>query len=87
MVLSIETTLPHGRGYIKLEDTVAVTDTGRGAFGDSASAGTGAERPSDPAGRGDLRHAGGHDGSLSGQATSARTAHGRIGLDAIRRSA
>jgi Xaa-Pro aminopeptidase len=34
MVLSIETTLPHRRGYIKLEDTVAVTATGWEAFGD-----------------------------------------------------
>ena len=35
MVLSIETTLPHPRrGYIKLEDTVAVTDSGWEAFGD-----------------------------------------------------
>ena len=37
MVLSIETTLPHPRrGYIKIEDTVAVTDTGWEAFGDGA---------------------------------------------------
>jgi Xaa-Pro aminopeptidase len=35
MVLSIETTLLHPRrGFIKLEDTVAVTDTGWDAFGD-----------------------------------------------------
>ncbi len=35
MVLSIETTLPHPRrGYIKIEDTVAVTETGWEAFGD-----------------------------------------------------
>ena len=35
MVLSIETTLPHPRrGFIKLEDTVAVTDTGCRGFGD-----------------------------------------------------
>jgi Xaa-Pro aminopeptidase len=35
MVISIETTLPHPRrGYIKLEDTVAVTDDGWEAFGD-----------------------------------------------------
>ena len=35
MVLSIETTLPHPkRGYIKLEDTVAVTATGCDGFGD-----------------------------------------------------
>ena len=37
MVLSIETTLPHPRrGYIKIEDTVAVTETGWEAFGDGA---------------------------------------------------
>lgn len=36
MVISIETTLPHPqRGYVKLEDTVAVTKTGYEAFGDS----------------------------------------------------
>jgi Xaa-Pro aminopeptidase len=35
MVLSIETTLKHRRGYIKLEDTLAVTETGYEAFGDS----------------------------------------------------
>jgi Xaa-Pro aminopeptidase len=35
MVISIETTLPHPRrGFIKLEDTVAVSDTGWEAFGD-----------------------------------------------------
>jgi Xaa-Pro aminopeptidase len=34
MVLSIETTLPHRRGYIKLEDTVVVTADGWEAFGD-----------------------------------------------------
>ena len=35
MVLSIETALPHPRrGFIKLEDTVAVTETGWQAFGD-----------------------------------------------------
>ena len=35
MVLSIETTLPHPRrGFIKIEDTVAVTETGWEAFGD-----------------------------------------------------
>jgi Xaa-Pro aminopeptidase len=35
MVLSIETTLPHPRrGFVKLEDTVAVTDGGWEAFGD-----------------------------------------------------
>lgn len=37
MVLSIETTLPHKRrGFIKLEDTIAVTSTGYQAFGDDA---------------------------------------------------
>jgi len=37
MVLSIETTLPHPRrGYIKIEDTVAVTEEGWEAFGDGA---------------------------------------------------
>jgi Xaa-Pro aminopeptidase len=36
MVISIETTLPHPRrGFIKLEDTVAVTETGWEAYGDS----------------------------------------------------
>jgi Xaa-Pro aminopeptidase len=36
MVISIETTLPHPRrGFIKLEDTVAVTDTGWEAYGDT----------------------------------------------------
>ena len=36
MVVSIETTLPHPkRGYIKLEDTLAVTATGFEAFGDA----------------------------------------------------
>lgn len=34
MVLSIETTLPHRRGFIKLEDTVAVTEQGWEGFGD-----------------------------------------------------
>ncbi len=34
MVLSIETTHPHRRGFIKLEDTVVVTPTGWEAFGD-----------------------------------------------------
>jgi Xaa-Pro aminopeptidase len=35
MVLSIETTLGHPRrGFIKLEDTVAVTDAGYEAYGD-----------------------------------------------------
>ena len=37
MVISIETTLMHSeRGFIKLEDTVAVTDTGWESYGDSA---------------------------------------------------
>lgn len=37
MVISIETTLPHPRrGLIKLEDTIAVTETGWEAFGDGA---------------------------------------------------
>ena len=36
MVISIETTLLHPRrGFIKLEDTVAVTDTGWEGFGDT----------------------------------------------------
>jgi Xaa-Pro aminopeptidase len=36
MVVSIETTLPHPkRGYVKLEDTVAVTATGFEPFGDA----------------------------------------------------
>ena len=36
MVLSIETTLTHlKRGFIKLEDTVVVTETGWTAFGDA----------------------------------------------------
>ncbi len=35
MVISIETTIAHPRrGFIKLEDTVAVTDDGWEAFGD-----------------------------------------------------
>jgi Xaa-Pro aminopeptidase len=35
MVISIETTIAHPRrGFIKLEDTVAVTDQGCEAFGD-----------------------------------------------------
>ena len=34
-IISIETTMPHPkRGYIKLEDTVCVTETGYAAFGD-----------------------------------------------------
>jgi Xaa-Pro aminopeptidase len=37
MVVSIETTLLHPRrGVIKLEDTVAVTETGWEAYGDQA---------------------------------------------------
>ncbi|MBR0784766.1 M24 family metallopeptidase [Bradyrhizobium iriomotense] len=37
MIISIETTLPHKRrGFIKLEDTIAVTADGYQAFGDSA---------------------------------------------------
>ena len=37
MVLSIETTLSHPtRGFIKLEDTIVVTDDGHEAFGDDA---------------------------------------------------
>ena len=37
MVVSIETTLQHPRrGFIKLEDTVAVTDTGHEVYGDRA---------------------------------------------------
>ena len=36
MVVSIETTMKHPRrGFIKLEDTVAVTETGFEAFGDT----------------------------------------------------
>ena len=37
MVISVETTMLHPRrGFIKLEDTVAVTDTGRDLFGPQA---------------------------------------------------
>jgi Xaa-Pro aminopeptidase len=37
MIISIETTLPHARrGFIKLEDTIAVTPDGYQAFGDGA---------------------------------------------------
>ena len=37
MVISIETTMNHPkRGFIKLEDTVAVTDDGHQGFGDGA---------------------------------------------------
>jgi Xaa-Pro aminopeptidase len=36
MVISIETTMLHPkRGFIKLEDTVVVTETGCDGFGDS----------------------------------------------------
>jgi Xaa-Pro aminopeptidase len=47
MVISVETTLQHPRrGFIKLEDTVAVTDTGHEVYGEGARgwnrAGTGA---------------------------------------------
>jgi Xaa-Pro aminopeptidase len=36
MVISIETTLPHPRrGFVKIEDTIAVTDSGWEAFGDT----------------------------------------------------
>ena len=36
MVISVETTLKHPtRGFIKLEDTVAVTENGFEAFGDT----------------------------------------------------
>ena len=36
MVVSMETTMKHPRrGFIKLEDTVAVTENGFEAFGDS----------------------------------------------------
>ena len=37
MIVSIETTMNHPRrGFIKLEDTVAVTDDGWQGFGDTA---------------------------------------------------
>ncbi len=37
MILSIETTMPHPRrGYIKIEDTIVVTETGYEALGDGA---------------------------------------------------
>ncbi len=37
MVISVETTLKHpGRGFIKLEDTVVVTDNGHEVYGDAA---------------------------------------------------
>ena len=39
MVISVETTMPHPRrGFIKLEDTVAVTETGCEIFGEGARA-------------------------------------------------
>jgi Xaa-Pro aminopeptidase len=34
MVISIETTMTHPRGFIKLEDTIAVIDEGCLSFGD-----------------------------------------------------
>jgi Xaa-Pro aminopeptidase len=47
MVVSIETTLAHPRrGFIKLEDTVAVTDDGWEAFGDRGRGWNRAGRPS-----------------------------------------
>jgi Xaa-Pro aminopeptidase len=36
MVVSVETTLLHPRGFIKLEDTVAVTDNGHEIYGEGA---------------------------------------------------
>ena len=37
MVVSVETTLKHpARGFIKLEDTVAVTETGHEVYGEGA---------------------------------------------------
>jgi Xaa-Pro aminopeptidase len=37
MVVSVETTLLHpARGFIKLEDTVVVTDTGHEVYGEGA---------------------------------------------------
>jgi len=37
MVVSVETTLMHpARGFIKLEDTVVVTDTGHEVYGEGA---------------------------------------------------
>jgi Xaa-Pro aminopeptidase len=50
MVISIETTMAHPkRGFIKLEDTVAVTDDGYEGFGDTGRgwnpAGVGAAPP------------------------------------------
>jgi Xaa-Pro aminopeptidase len=36
MVISLETTMAHPRrGFVKLEDTVAVTETGWEAYGDA----------------------------------------------------
>ena len=44
MVISVETTLHHPRrGFIKLEDTVAVTDAGFEIYGEGPAAGTGAD--------------------------------------------
>ena len=37
MVISVETTLKHpGRGFIKLEDTVVVTEAGHEVYGEGA---------------------------------------------------
>ena len=48
MVVSVETTLQHPqRGFIKLEDTVAVTETGYEIYGEGAAAGTAAARRGD----------------------------------------
>src|SRR5262249_44254628 len=45
MVVSVETTLQHPkRGFIKLEDTVVVTEKGHEIYGEGAEAGTGAAR-------------------------------------------
>ena len=45
MVISVETTLKHpSRGFIKLEDTIAVTDTGFEIFGEGGAAGIAAGR-------------------------------------------
>ncbi len=44
MVISIETAIKHPRrGFIKLEDTIAVTEDGYEAFGDFGAGGTGGE--------------------------------------------
>ena len=43
MVISIETTMQHPRrGFMKLEDTVLVTDTGHEALGDGGRGWNGA---------------------------------------------